>query len=197
MTTTPTAAQRPWRRAGLVFLVLGMLGVLLVLGQGMGRDPRQLPSVLIGQPWPAFELPGMAPPHGPLSARSLVGQPRVVNVWASWCTACRDEHPALMGLHARLQAQGRADQLWGLNYKDTPQAALGWLHQQGNPYADSIVDQAGRLGMDLGVYGVPETFVIDAQGVIRYKHVGPLTPEIIERELWPLLSAPSAQGAAS
>lgn len=186
-----------WRRAGLGLLVLTLLGVLALLGQGMGRDPRQLPSVLIGQPWPAFELPGLAPPHEPLNVHRLAGRVRVVNVWASWCTACREEHPALMGLQARLVAQGRADQLWGLNYKDTPQGALGWLHQQGDPYVDSIVDQTGRLGMDLGVYGVPETFVIDAQGIIRYKHVGPLTPEIIERELWPRLTAPVGQGAVS
>lgn len=189
LSTAPGAPAAPplWRRGPVLVVLALVVALLALLGQGLGRDPRELPSALIGQPWPAFQLVGLQPPHATWTAQRLQGQPRVVNVWASWCSACREEHPALLALAQRLRAQGRAEQLLGLNYKDQPQAALAWLAQGGDPYADAIVDPQGRLGLDLGVYGVPETFVTDAQGVIRYKHVGPLTPEVIEREILPRL----------
>ena len=176
-----------WRRPAFLAALAAVLGLLLLLGQGMTRNPQELPSALIGRPWPVFALPGMQPPHATLTERSLQGRARVVNVWASWCTACRDEHPVLMELAVQLRAQGRADQLWGINYKDPPQAALDWLRRGGDPYADSIIDSVGRLGIDLGVYGVPETFVTDAQGRIVYKHVGALTTDVVQREILPRL----------
>jgi cytochrome c biogenesis protein CcmG, thiol:disulfide interchange protein DsbE len=187
----PVSSARPWwHRKTLWATGVAVVALLVLLGQGMTRDPRELPSALIGRPWPAFALPGMRPPHA-LTQQHLLGKPRVVNVWASWCTACREEHPVLMDLATQLRAEGRADQLLGINYKDTPQAALDWLRRGGDPYADSIIDVQGRLGMDLGVYGVPETFVTDAQGQIRYKHVGALTPEVVQREILPRLKEPS------
>ncbi len=188
MSEQASPANRPWWRSPAFLITLtAVVLLLLLLAQGMTRNPQELPSALIGRPWPTFVLPGMKPPHETLTERSLLGQPRVVNVWASWCTACRDEHPVLMDLAAQLRAQGRADQLLGIDYKDQPQAALDWLRRGGNPYSDSIVDAAGKLGIELGVYGVPETFVTDAQGRIVFKHVGALTPEIVQREILPRL----------
>lgn len=188
MNEVSRSPARPWWRSPAFLLVLAAVILLLVLlGQGMTRNPQELPSALIGRPWPAFALPGMKPPHDTLTERSLHGRPRVVNVWASWCTACRDEHPVLIDLAAQLRAQGRAEQLLGIDYKDQPQAALDWLRHGGDPYSDSIIDAAGRLGIELGVYGVPETFVTDALGRIVFKHVGALTPEIVQREILPRL----------
>ncbi len=188
MSDAASSKLRPWWRSPAFLLVLSaVMALLVLLGQGMTRNPQELPSALIGRPWPAFALPGMKPPHEPLTERSLQGRARVVNVWASWCTACRDEHPVLMDLAAQLRAQGRAEQLLGIDYKDQPQAALDWLRRGGDPYSDSIVDAAGKLGIELGVYGVPETFVTDARGYIVYKHVGALTPEIVQREILPRL----------
>ena len=179
---------RPWWRSpAFLFALAAVVLLLVLLGQGMTRNPQELPSALIGRSWPAFVLPGMKPPHDMLTERSLQGKPRVINVWASWCTACRDEHPVLMDLAAQLRAQGRAEQLLGIDYKDQPQAALDWLRRGGDPYSDSIIDASGRLGIELGVYGVPETFVTDAQGRIVYKHVGALTPAIVQREILPRL----------
>lgn len=183
----PPSARPCWRSPAFLFVLAAVVLLLVLLGQGMTRNPQELPSALIGRPWPTFVLPGMKPPHEMLTERSLQGRPRVVNVWASWCTACRDEHPVLMDLAAQLRAQGRADQLLGIDYKDPPQAALDWLRRGGDPYADSIIDASGKLGIELGVYGVPETFVTDAQGRIVYKHVGALTPEIVQREILPRL----------
>lgn len=188
MTDKSSSTIRPWWRSPAFLLALAaVVLLLLLLGQGMTRNPQELPSALIGRSWPTFALPAMKPPHDILTERSLHGRPRVVNVWASWCTACRDEHPVLMDLAAQLRVQGRADQLLGIDYKDQSQAALDWLRRGGNPYSDSIIDAAGKLGIELGVYGVPETFVSDAQGRIVYKHVGALTPEIVEREILPRL----------
>jgi len=189
----PTAAEAPppaaarSRRWPLWAALAAVAALLVLLGQGMTRDPRELPSALIGQPWPAFSLPSLAQPGRALGLADLQGRPRVVNVWASWCATCREEHPALLALAAELKARGRADQLLGLNYKDTPAAAADWLRDGGNPYADSIVDAAGRLGIDLGVYGVPETFVTDARGRIVYKHVGALTDAVVRERILPLL----------
>lgn len=188
MSDTLRSSARPWWRSPAFLLALSaVVALLILLGQGMTRNPQELPSALIGRPWPGFALPGMKPPHGLLTESSLKGRPRVVNVWASWCTACRDEHPVLMDLAAQLRAQGRAEQLLGIDYKDQPQAALDWLRRGGDPYSDSIVDAAGKLGIELGVYGVPETFVTDAQGRIVYKHVGALTQEIVQRQILPRL----------
>ena len=166
-------------------LPLGIFGALVVvLAIGLTRDPRLVPSPLIGKPAPDFALSTLHEPGRVLTRSDLLGQPFVLNVWASWCVACRDEHPLLL----ELERSGAA-RVVGLNYKDERAAADAWLRERGDPYALTLFDPHGRLGLDLGVYGVPETFVIDATGTIRHKHVGPLTAGVISGQLLPLLAS--------
>ena len=186
-TTTSSTPVSPDKRWGLALGVLVLVALLVLLANGMTRDPRELPSALIGQPVPTFSLPGMKRTDRPLTEADLRGKPRIVNVWASWCVACQQEHPVLMALHRELAQKGQVDALYGVNYKDKPDAARLWLLRGGDPYADSIVDAMGRLGIDLGVYGVPETFVLDANGRIVFRHAGALTPEVIRNQIQPLL----------
>ena len=160
-----------------VFVLLGLL-----LAYGLKLDPRKIPSPLVGKPLPAFELASVADPKRVIRSDELRGRVYMLNVWASWCAACRDEHPLLVEL-----AQTRAVPIVGLNYKDQRGDAMKWLAALGNPYEVSLSDLDGRAGIELGVYGVPETFVIDKSGVIRYKHIGPLTPEVWKTKLVPLL----------
>jgi cytochrome c biogenesis protein CcmG/thiol:disulfide interchange protein DsbE len=160
-----------------IFVVLGLL-----LAYGLNLDPRKIPSPLIGKPLPAFSLATVADPARKVGRDDLLGRAYLLNVWASWCVACRQEHPFLNEL-----ARNRVVPIIGLNYKDRREDALGWLGSLGNPYELSLSDGDGRLGIDLGVYGVPETFVIDKQGVIRYKQIGPITPEVWEQKLAPLV----------
>lgn len=162
-----------------VFLVLAV-----ALAAGLRHDPRELPSPLVGKPAPAFVLPVLEQDGHKLGAADLRGKVWLLNVWASWCTACRAEHPVLVDFAARSQVP-----LYGLNYKDHDDAARDWLRRMGNPYAASLVDADGRVGIDFGVYGVPETFVIDRNGVVRYKQVGPVTQEVLEHKLIPLLES--------
>jgi cytochrome c biogenesis protein CcmG/thiol:disulfide interchange protein DsbE len=161
----------------VVFVALGLL-----LAYGLRLDPRMIPSPLIGKSLPAFSLATVADPARKVSRDDLHGRVYLLNVWASWCVACRQEHPFLNELTSR-----KAVTIIGLNYKDKREDALQWIGRLGNPYELSLSDQDGRLGIDLGVYGVPETFVIDKQGVIRYKQIGPLTPEAWEQKLAPLI----------
>lgn len=160
-----------------LFLVLA--GFLAV---GLNLNPREVPSPLIGKPAPAFELTKLDAPDQKLKRDDLLGKVWVLNVWASWCAPCREEHPLVMDLARRKIAP-----VYGLNYKDTRPAGMGFLTQLGNPYEASLFDADGRVGIDYGVYGVPETFVVDRQGTIRFKHIGPLTPEVLEKKLVPLL----------
>jgi cytochrome c biogenesis protein CcmG/thiol:disulfide interchange protein DsbE len=160
-----------------IFVVLGLL-----LAYGLNLDPRKIPSPLIGKPLPAFSLATVADPARKVGRDDLLGRAYLLNVWSSWCVACRQEHPFLNEL-----ARNRVVPIIGLNYKDRREDALGWLGSLGNPYELSLSDGDGRLGIDLGVYGVPETFVIDKQGVIRYKQIGPITPEVWEQKLAPLI----------
>ena len=162
----------------LVFVVLA--GFLAI---GLKLDPHEVPSPLIGKPAPAFDLPQLAAPDQRLAAKDLRGQVWLLNVWASWCVACRQEHPLLVELSKTGQVK-----LYGLNYKDKRDDALGWLNNFGNPYLKSMSDTDGLVGIDYGVYGVPETFVIDKQGVIRYKQIGPVTPESLRDTLLPLVA---------
>ncbi len=162
----------------IVFVV--MAGFLAI---GLKLDPREVPSPLIGKPAPAFDLPQLAAPDQRLAAKDLRGQVWLLNVWASWCVACRQEHPLLVELGKTGQVK-----LYGLNYKDRRDDALGWLNNFGNPYLKSMSDTDGLVGIDYGVYGVPETFVIDKQGVIRYKQIGPVTPESLRDTLLPLVA---------
>jgi len=160
-----------------VFVVI--CGFLLV---GLWRDPREVPSPLIGKPAPAFKLAQLHEPAKMLGPSDMKGQVWLLNVWASWCTPCQLEHPVLVDFAARSRTP-----VLGLNYKDQPEAARQWLARLGNPYLATGVDADGRTGIDFGVYGVPETFVIDQAGVIRLRHAGPMTPEFLERTLVPLL----------
>jgi cytochrome c biogenesis protein CcmG, thiol:disulfide interchange protein DsbE len=161
-----------------------LLGFLVFLGSGLGRDVAKVPSPFVGKALPAFSAPVLGQGQT-VSPQSLQGQVWVLNVWASWCAPCRQEHPLLVA-YAR---QPGAARLVGLNYKDKPDAASQWLAQLGDPYAMSLVDADGRIGIELGVYGVPETFVIDKAGTVRFKHVGPLTSEVMQRDILPLLAA--------
>jgi cytochrome c biogenesis protein CcmG/thiol:disulfide interchange protein DsbE len=152
------------------------------LAVGLGLNPREVPSPLIGKPAPAFQLSQLHEQGKILGKQDMLGQVWLLNVWASWCVSCRDEHPVLVEL-----AKRNIVPIYGLNYKDMRTEALRWLGQFGNPYTMSIVDADGRVGIDYGVYGVPETFVIDKAGVIRYKQIGPVTPEALKDKILPLV----------
>ena len=162
---------------------LGIFLVLVVfLGVGLGLNPRQVPSPLIDRPAPAFVLPQLHAPDKPIGPEAMRGQVWLLNVWASWCVSCRQEHPVLVDL-----AKSGEVPIYGLNYKDQREEALRWLVQWGDPYKLSIMDAKGATGIDYGVYGVPETFVIDKAGIIRYKQIGPLTPAILRDKILPLV----------
>jgi cytochrome c biogenesis protein CcmG/thiol:disulfide interchange protein DsbE len=148
---------------------------------GLGKDPREVPSPLIDKPAPAFTLPQIQGDK-PLSSADLKGRVWLLNVWASWCVSCRVEHPLLLQL-----AKANLVPVYGLDYKDKPDDARAWLAQNGDPYTSSIVDQDGRVGIDYGVYGVPETFVIDRTGIVRYKQIGPLSIEVLQDKILPLV----------
>lgn len=160
-----------------VFVVIA--GFLLV---GLGLDPREVPSPLIGRPAPSFSLPRLHEPGQTFGVADMKGQVWLLNVWASWCVACRTEHPLLIEF-----ARQKLVPIVGLNYKDKPEEAKAWLAQLGDPYSISVMDRDGRVGIDFGVYGVPETFVIDKTGLIRYKQIGPVTAQSLEQTILPLL----------
>lgn len=151
---------------------------------GLGRDPTLVPSVLIDQPAPAFSLPPLHESAASLSNADFEGQVTLVNIFASWCVPCRAEHPLWMKL-----AEEGSVRMVGINYKDQPAAAKQWLDELGDPYTLIGADRTGRFGIDWGVYGVPETFLVDREGRIRYKHVGPVSPALWEKELLPALQA--------
>ena len=161
-----------------IFVVL-----VMVLGVGLKLDPRYVPSPLIDKPMPEFSLPTLEDPGKKITRPDLLGRPLLVNVWASWCSACRVEHPLLMKL-----AQDDGVEILGLDYKDTREDGQALLASHGNPYRQVAFDEQGKLGLDLGVYGVPETFVLDSTGQIRFKQVGPLTEEAWRNEVKPLLT---------
>ena len=164
-------------------LPLGIFVVLLVfLAMGLTRDPREVPSPLIGKAAPAFELAQLHAPDKKLGTADMRGKVWLLNVWASWCESCRTEHPLLLQL-----AKANIVPIVGLDYKDKPEEGKAWLAQRGDPYRMSVVDLDGRVGIDWGVYGVPETFVIDKAGVIRYKQIGPLTADALDKTILPLV----------
>lgn len=167
------------------FLLPAVVFALLVglLAVGLKLDPHEVPSPLIDKPAPAFSLPRLDQPGRTISAQDLRGKVWMLNVWASWCVACRQEHPVLVDFFQR----GGAVPVYGLNYKDKREDALAWLQRFGNPYVASLSDTEGLVGIDFGVYGVPETFVIDKAGVIRLKHIGPVTPEVLRDTILPLV----------
>lgn len=170
----------------LPFLLFIALAVFLALG--LKLNPKDIPSPLIDKPAPAFSLPILGIAEKQLSNQDLQGQVWLFNVWASWCVSCREEHPLLLQL-----AQQSSVTLVGLNYKDQADAAIEWLSKLGNPYTVSLMDREGRTGIDYGVYGVPETFVIDKRGVIRYKHTGAVTADDLEKVFMPLINQLEAE----
>jgi cytochrome c biogenesis protein CcmG/thiol:disulfide interchange protein DsbE len=164
------------------WVVGGFAALVALLGIGLTLNPREVPSPLIGKPAPAFELPLLHAPEKTFSHKDMLGRVWVLNVWASWCPPCLVEHPVVTGL-----ANSGIAPVVGLNYKDRREDALPWLKRNGDPYQFSLQDADGRIGTDYGVYGVPETYVIDRQGVIRFKHIGPLTPAVAAKRIAPLV----------
>lgn len=165
-----------------LFLPLVLFGVLaLFLMRGLSLDPKEMPSALIDKPLPAFSLPALGR-EDVLNRDAVVGEVALFNVWATWCSSCRVEHPYL----TQLAREGVA--IYGINYKDDDAAALAWLDELGDPYIASIADREGALGLDLGVYGAPETYLVDKLGVVRYRHVG-----VVNERVWTAILQPIYQ----
>ena len=191
---------------GILIALAGFVLLVGLLAVGLNLNPRDVPSPLVGKPAPAFTLARLDAPEKTFSPQDLKGEVWLLNVWASWCVSCRQEHPVLVDM-ARAEST-RAIKLVGLNYKEVRgdgaldaskhspederrlviERARGWLGRHGNPYALTALDIDGRVGIDYGVYGVPETYLIDKAGVIRLKHTGPLTPDVVQGKLLPLIA---------
>lgn len=171
-------------RASIRYLIpLGVfVAIAVFLLIGLGLNPRLLPSPLIGKPMPQFSLPALDDPERHVGSEALFGDVAVVNVWASWCVSCRQEHPVLMAL-----AREHGVPIYGINYKDPLADATTYLRRVGNPYVWSGHDLDGWAGIEWGVYATPETFVIDRTGTIRYKHIGPISMTLAQTELLPLI----------
>ncbi|HEB58539.1 MAG TPA: DsbE family thiol:disulfide interchange protein [Gammaproteobacteria bacterium] len=167
---------------GIFFVLVGFLYV------GLGLNPREIPSPLIGKPAPEFSLPRVREPGQQLARSDLLGQVTLVNAWASWCVSCRQEHHLLMQL-----ARDEHVRIYGINYKDERRDALAYLQQLGDPYVASGHDIRGRVGLDFGVIATPETFVVDKKGIIRYKHTGPISPTAWRETIAPLLKKLEAE----
>lgn len=177
-----------WRLLIPVTVFLAIAGFLYA---GLNLNPQLVPSPLIDKPAPVFDLPTVNDPTKRISREELLGREYLLNVWASWCVACRDEHPIIKAI-----AESGEIPVYGLNYKDSRANATRWLEQFGDPYVASAHDLDGRTGIDFGVYGAPETFLVDAEGNIRYKFIGVLTPQIVEDEIWPLIASLRSMRAA-
>ena len=162
----------------IIFLVL--VGFLFV---GLYKDPSLVPSPLIGKPVPTFATSTLKDPEKIISNKDLKGEYALINVWATWCAACKQEHAALVYLAEQLQVP-----IYGLNYKDDRASALDWLQRYGDPYVENIYDDTGRIGIDFGVYGAPETFLIDSNGIIHHKLVGVMTPDVWETQFMPKIN---------
>lgn len=172
---------------------LGLFAVLVVfLAIGLGRDPHEVPSPLINKAAPEFHLPQLKEQSKTFSPADMRGKVWVMNVWASWCISCREEHPLLLEY-----AKSGAVPIYGFNYKDVREDALGWLDELGDPYVLSAADVDGRVAIDFGVYGAPESFVIDQNGMIRYKQIGAMTPDVWTGKILPLVQELNRQGAGA
>lgn len=168
----------------ILFVVL--VGFLAV---GLHHDPSEVPSPLVGKPAPQFSLPRLDDPQQSFSPKEMLGQVWLFNVWASWCAACREEHPVLLKL-----AKTNPVPLYGMDYKDTQESAQKWLENGGgSPYIKSVMDETGRVGIDFGVYGVPETYLIDKKGIIRYKQTGAITAKLLSDKILPLVKRLQAE----
>jgi len=170
------------KKAWVLIPLAVFIAMLVFLGVGLKLDPRDVPSPLIDKPVPVFRLQTLDTPSRLLSSADMRGQVWLLNVWASWCGGCREEHPVLVEF-----AKTRTVPIVGLDYKDQPDDARRWLDNFGDPYVASVSDPDGRTGIEFGVYGVPETFVIDKAGIIRHKQIGPITPEVLRDTILPLV----------
>lgn len=173
------------------YLIPLVLFIVLVvfLAIGLGRDPHEVPSPLINKAAPTFRLPQLQDPTKTFSAEDMRGKVWLLNVWASWCVSCRDEHPLLLEY-----AKTGAVPIYGMNYKDNRQDALAWLGELGDPYTLSFSDTDGRVAIDYGVYGAPETYLIDQNGIIRFKQIGAVTPEVWTKTILPKVQELNRQG---
>jgi cytochrome c biogenesis protein CcmG/thiol:disulfide interchange protein DsbE len=172
----------------LIPLVLFIV-LVIFLAIGLGRDPHEVPSPLINKAAPGFQLPQLKDPGKSFSAQDMHGKVWLLNVWASWCVSCREEHPLLLEY-----SRSAAVPIYGLNYKDKREDAIAWLGELGDPYVLSASDMDGRVGIDYGVYGAPESYLIDRDGVIRFKQIGPVTPDVWEKRILPLVKELKGQG---
>jgi cytochrome c biogenesis protein CcmG/thiol:disulfide interchange protein DsbE len=189
----PSSNRARWgKRLLLAAPLIAFAALVVAFVARLGSDPNFVPSPLIGKAVPEFDLPAVKGRQFGLSSADLHGEVSLVNVFASWCVACRAEHPILM----QLKADGVVP-IHGLNYKDKPDDAAKWLDTRGDPYTRTGADINGRVGIDFGVYGVPETFVIDAAGRIAFKQIGPVTPEILAATILPLVAKLRQEGAGS
>ena len=199
--STPQTTAAPQRMPRWVFLPLVLfLGMVVFLAVGLNRNPQEIPSPLIGRPAPVFQLPSMDTAQS-VSTAAFKGQLTLVNFWATWCAGCKDEHPILLALSRQPGLQ-----MVGINYKELQASELSgqatqspeslqkarlrsqaWLQKNGQAFGQNLMDMDGRVGMDFGVYGLPETYLIDRDGVVRFKHAGALTPEVVQQKLLPLL----------
>lgn len=179
------------KRSLLYLLPLVVLGALIaVFWRGLYLKPRILPSPLIGKPVPVFSLPELYHPKDPITQKNLIGHVSLVNVWGTWCFACREEQQTLMAF-----SRQNVVPIYGWDYKDDRQDALDWLAKRGDPYTEVAFDATGDAAINWGVYGAPETFLIDKRGIIRYKYIGPLTPSAIQKDLMPRIRALQREGA--
>ena len=163
--------------------LLLFIGLVILFVFGLQNDPSKVPSPLIDKPAPTFNLPTVNNPVQILNINDIKGEVSLINVWASWCAACLEEHPLLVNISKSFDLP-----IYGLNYKDTRDKAIEWLNKHGDPYRESAFDEDGKTGIEYGVYGVPETFILDKQGIIRYKHIGPIRPEDMSDIILPLVS---------
>ena len=174
-------------RYAIPLLIFGVIAAFLF--KGLNMNPREIPSPLIGKAVPEFSLPMLEQPETQITNKDLLGKPYLLNVWATWCVSCRAEHATLV----QLARTGKVD-IYGLNWKDESPKAQAWLRQLGNPYVANMFDKVGRTAIDLGVYGAPETFVVDSKGIIQYKLAGPVSPQWITGTLLPLLEKLKQEG---
>ncbi len=176
-------------RYSIPLVIFAVIAAFLSWGLKEGYNPKHIPSPLIGKSVPAFSLPSLEQANTQISDKDLLGNIYLLNVWATWCVSCRREHQTLVELSQSAQVQ-----IVGLNWKDERNKAQVWLRQLGNPYTVNIFDEKGRTAIDLGVYGAPETFLVDSQGIIRFKYAGPVTHELFDSQIRPLIEQLKSKG---